>query len=294
MENVLSSKNFINQDSLVHSISENKHQRKRQADKRERNNKNNSISKKRNKKRFQAKTPLARRSPVRKTPAPRPPNRRLPTKKPGSRPNPPKRTTKKQITPKKPSPGGPIKPKPSVKPKPKPSVKPKPQPPVNPPAKPQTAEPTTTTTTVKPDKHAALKTKTISDINALRRKHQASALNFNQSLAERAQKIADKSHRRLDDIDDDSVGLVFYPKRFEDKFDPLSFWTIGTQNIKYDNLDEHTVPLNFARLVWVSSKEIGCGISELDDNAGIITICLLSPKGGIPGRYPENIRRPIP
>uniref|UniRef100_A0A0K0FJ77 Uncharacterized protein n=1 Tax=Strongyloides venezuelensis TaxID=75913 RepID=A0A0K0FJ77_STRVS len=49
-QNVLSSKNFINQDSLVHSKSENKDLKKSQGDKKGKQNKKKSVSMKRNKK----------------------------------------------------------------------------------------------------------------------------------------------------------------------------------------------------------------------------------------------------
>uniref|UniRef100_A0A0N5BVD3 SCP domain-containing protein n=1 Tax=Strongyloides papillosus TaxID=174720 RepID=A0A0N5BVD3_STREA len=226
-----------------------------------------------------------RRSSIRRTTIRRPPNGRPTTKKLEPRPTLPKRSTKKQTTPKTTLPRPPVRPS------------------VRPPLRPQTPKPTTTkrattttrstTTTVKPDKYAALIAKTISDINNLRLKHQAEKLTVSATLAKRAQKIADESHEKLNDINDDSIRLIFYHARSEREFDPLSFWTIGIQDIDYNDLNERTVPLDFAQLVWVSSKEIGCGISELKDNAGILTICLFSPKGGIPGQYPENIRRPI-
>uniref|UniRef100_A0A0N5BHQ3 SCP domain-containing protein n=1 Tax=Strongyloides papillosus TaxID=174720 RepID=A0A0N5BHQ3_STREA len=147
-------------------------------------------------------------------------------------------------------------------------------------------------TTSKPDEYAHLKSKLISDINDLRRKHHAPNLTLNNTLANQAQRIADIPRLINGGIDEKSVGFTFGVAPPEDEFNLISYWTRGAERIDYENLDEATVPRDFAQLVWVSSKEIGCGISVTDSNRVITFICFFYPKGNIPGQYRENVLRP--
>uniref|UniRef100_A0A0K0FJ59 SCP domain-containing protein n=1 Tax=Strongyloides venezuelensis TaxID=75913 RepID=A0A0K0FJ59_STRVS len=230
-----------------------------------------------------------RRPPVRRTSPRRPPPRRTTVRRPPARRTPPRRPPPRRTTAQRP----PVRRTPNPRPPNKrpPTKKPGP---ILPPPKPSTSKPTTTTTTtLKSDKYTALNTKAISEINNLRRKHQTPDLIYDKNLADRAQEIADKSGNGFHGIDDQTTGMVFYIARSEKNFDPLSEWTSGTQDIDYDNLSEDTVPYEFAQILWVSTEKIGCGTSELERKDGIVTVCLLSPKGNIPGQYQNNIRRPI-
>uniref|UniRef100_A0A0N5BHJ8 SCP domain-containing protein n=1 Tax=Strongyloides papillosus TaxID=174720 RepID=A0A0N5BHJ8_STREA len=223
-----------------------------------------------------------RRPPIRRTTPRKPPNGRPTTKKPGPRPTPPKKTTPK-------------------KPPPRPSVRP----PVRPPLRPETSKPTNTTTertttttkrtttTIKSDKYADLKSQLIKDINDLRSKHWAPALTFDQILAERAQKIADKFKEKPSPfIERSDAGLLVDFSRSKKEYGPLIFWTKGSEHINYDNLEDEPVS-DFIQLIWVKTTKIGCSISEIDPKGSLLTICLLTPKGNIQGQYDENVHRPI-
>uniref|UniRef100_A0A0K0FJ61 SCP domain-containing protein n=1 Tax=Strongyloides venezuelensis TaxID=75913 RepID=A0A0K0FJ61_STRVS len=248
--------------------------------------KQKSFAKKNIKKKVKAKKPQAPKPrppgikpPVLKPrpPGPKPPAPRPTTRKPG--PKPPtttKKTTKKPLT------GRPI------RPTPKPLGPPKP--PVILPGKPSTLKPTTT---VKPDEFADLKSQLIKDINDLRSKHRAPALNFDQALANRAQKFADEAKdKSKHNIDEGNDASIIYLAKSKEDYKPLSYWTSGSENLEYEELDQLLTLKEFTQLIWIKTTKIGCGISKFDNRGSLITICLLSPKGNIQGQYRENVLRP--
>uniref|UniRef100_A0A0N5BHR6 SCP domain-containing protein n=1 Tax=Strongyloides papillosus TaxID=174720 RepID=A0A0N5BHR6_STREA len=135
----------------------------------------------------------------------------------------------------------------------------------------------------------------ISHINYLRKIHQALKLAVNIKLTVEAQKLADKlankNEKKVNTKSQKYGVLIYFTPNINHYFIPTSEWTKGSENIDYNKLDEKTVPHNFAQLIWVSSKTIGCGISRNAKGEGFL-ICLFSPKGSIKKQYRKNIRRP--
>uniref|UniRef100_A0A0N5BL44 SCP domain-containing protein n=1 Tax=Strongyloides papillosus TaxID=174720 RepID=A0A0N5BL44_STREA len=317
IQNDLSSNNFINQDSLVHSIIgniENKNLKKRQVDNKREQTKQKSAAMTKSKTSVQGKRPSKLKPPSSKLkpPAskPKPPTSKPPVSRPTTRkPSNVKRTTRKTTakvtTARKPLPTRKIKPTTkassrTITKKPVTSTKKSTPSKTTPKITTSTSTVTTTrnritkaTTTPNPNDFDKLKSKLISDINTLRLKHQAKELTVNSTLTDLAQRLADNPRDVNNVPDRDSVGLMEAFTEIGIYEDPLLIWTSDLENINYKKLDEELVPERFGQLVWISTTDIGCGISRSDEENVVITLCLFYPKGNIPGEYRENVKPEI-
>uniref|UniRef100_A0A0K0F325 SCP domain-containing protein n=1 Tax=Strongyloides venezuelensis TaxID=75913 RepID=A0A0K0F325_STRVS len=261
IRNDLYPNNFINQDTLVHSISrsnENKYLRKRQVDKNEKQIKQRIPPSKMIKMK-----PSAPRPTTKKSQGGKPSNVKKTTRKTISKPTRPKITTKKQTKSKK-----------STTKKTLPRITQ---------SKKTTSKPTTT---AKADKFATVVHVLISDINGVRQYYNAPELNTSTTLSREAQKYADKllKTKKWRDYEDAKYGVItYYTYDINHLYIPMKTWTNGWEKIDYNNL-EKTISPALSQIVWVSSTEIGCAISEQKSEDGALTLCLFSPKGNIKGK----------
>uniref|UniRef100_A0A0N5BL48 SCP domain-containing protein n=1 Tax=Strongyloides papillosus TaxID=174720 RepID=A0A0N5BL48_STREA len=333
IQNDLLSKNFIDQDSLVHSISgicDNKYLRKRQTVEQRGQYKQKRAIKTKSKTKAPPKKPTLQkpqtpaskpklstpktsipRSTTRKPQKGKPSNVRTTTRRTTPKVTRPNITTKKQTTSKTTTTKKSSSKRPTTKqttPKTTTTKKPSSQTPTTKRTKPirkstrkSSSKPSTiittseSTTTPKPDKYAREKSKLITLINALRRHYYSKELDVSFTLTSRAQKLADilsKHHNWTMNANESSYGVVLYYTESREKYNAFHFWSRGIEKIRYEDL-ENTVPPDFGQLVWASSKEIGCGISEGKPDSDILTVCLIYPKGNIPGQYSKNIRNEL-
>uniref|UniRef100_A0A0N5BQW2 SCP domain-containing protein n=1 Tax=Strongyloides papillosus TaxID=174720 RepID=A0A0N5BQW2_STREA len=303
VQNDLSSKNFINQDSLVHSISGNneiKYLIKRQADGKIGQNKQKIAAKTKSKTKFPPKKPLPSK------PKPQKPQVMKTTNV---------RTTKKPTTAKKPLSKTTI--KPSFRTTTKKRLTPTKKTTLNKTTQETTRSTSTVTTTrkrrpkpkttPKPDKYAHLKSKVsslyiftnilqiLNEINDLRLKHQAQNLTVDPVLAKKAQYHAEKyaAQSIVPFYEDNSIKTLIYTTRIGDAFNPMSLWTGGSIFVDFEKPDQFEIDIPFTQLIWVSTTSIGCGISEDKSRSEILTVCLFYPKGNIPGQYSKNIFKSI-
>uniref|UniRef100_A0A0K0FJ58 SCP domain-containing protein n=1 Tax=Strongyloides venezuelensis TaxID=75913 RepID=A0A0K0FJ58_STRVS len=146
---------------------------------------------------------------------------------------------------------------------------------------------TTTKHTTKPettsrfDEYAYLKSQMISYVNDLRLKHQTEELTVNTTLANKAQKVADDIRNILVNIDN-SIGWLLLFTGLGDDSNPSTAKSADTENIVYGRPDSKPAPEEFAQLVWNSTKDIGCGISYIDTEHIMVTICMFYPYRKIP------------
>uniref|UniRef100_A0A0K0FQU9 SCP domain-containing protein n=1 Tax=Strongyloides venezuelensis TaxID=75913 RepID=A0A0K0FQU9_STRVS len=277
-QNDLSSRNFVNLNSLVHSVgrnSENKYFIKRQAGGNEKQKKQKSAAKK------VSKTKVPGKKPLPSKPKPKPQVRKTTTRKTKKKPN----TTKKPLTSTKKT----IPDKTTQKITKSTSTVTTTRKRVT---KPKTTKTTTksTTTTTEPEKFPHLIPKVINDINELRKKHHAPKLTVNNTLVKHIREIFDDIRSRFDDKYTKFFGMLEDIRESYPEYDPLDAWAARAEKINYDN--EGTVPKEFAQLVWASTRSIGCGYNIVDSNEVITFICLFYPKGNIPGKYKENVLKP--
>uniref|UniRef100_A0A0K0FJ90 SCP domain-containing protein n=1 Tax=Strongyloides venezuelensis TaxID=75913 RepID=A0A0K0FJ90_STRVS len=150
----------------------------------------------------------------------------------------------------------------------------------------------------KPSKYEKMKKKLKSTINTIRKKYQAKKLTHDKRLASIAQNFVDKyaeknvkeSKYKLEK--NESVGALIYRNKFNQAYVPFSLWTLGAPFIDFKNPERFPAGGDFTQLIWRSTKKIGCGISYKAKTKEVITLCLLSPKGNIEGKFKENIREP--
>uniref|UniRef100_A0A0K0FEX5 SCP domain-containing protein n=1 Tax=Strongyloides venezuelensis TaxID=75913 RepID=A0A0K0FEX5_STRVS len=150
---------------------------------------------------------------------------------------------------------------------------------------------TTTAITTISDKYAEQKSKLIQEINEARKIYHAQELIVDSELATTAQKLANESAEREQDVQntDSNLGLLTYYSDIEDSDFGLSQWIAGSYNYNCDKLEDNPDWCDdFTQLIWASSKKIGCGISKSVENV-IVVACLLYPKGNIKGEYQNNV-----
>uniref|UniRef100_A0A0N5BL45 SCP domain-containing protein n=1 Tax=Strongyloides papillosus TaxID=174720 RepID=A0A0N5BL45_STREA len=148
------------------------------------------------------------------------------------------------------------------------------------------------TTTSKPVKYKEYIDEIVKEINNIRKYYKTPELEVNSNLAREAQKLADKllKTKKWEDYKNNTFGVIIYfTPSIEDQYDPIIRWFYGFEKIDYKNL-EKTIPPALSQITWVSSKKIGCAISEENPENGALLLCLFSPKGNIPGEYNKNIR----
>uniref|UniRef100_A0A0N5BHQ2 SCP domain-containing protein n=1 Tax=Strongyloides papillosus TaxID=174720 RepID=A0A0N5BHQ2_STREA len=300
IQNDLSSNNSISQDNLIHSIIgniENEYLRKRQVDNKRRQIKQKSATQTKSKTNVQGKRPSKPKLPASKPPLTRHTTRKLSNVKITTRKNTAKVTTTRKSIPTR-----------TIKPTTKPSSRTTTNKPVistkkSTPSKttPKITKSTSTVTTTrkrinkskttpKPDEYAHLKSRLISDINDLRRKHQAKNLTVDTTLANLAQKIIDEPVIIPEETVNKSVGYLRNFAPSEMYFNPLLEWGYKPEDNDYKNLDKNPFYAKFVQLVWIATTNIGCGIRNNGPNKGISTLCLFYPKGNIPGQYSENVK----
>uniref|UniRef100_A0A0N5BMY6 SCP domain-containing protein n=1 Tax=Strongyloides papillosus TaxID=174720 RepID=A0A0N5BMY6_STREA len=315
VQNDLSSKNFLNQDSLVHSISgnnENKYLIKRQAGGKGGQNKQKSAAKKVSKTKVPIKKPPSSRP---KPPVPKPQVRKTTNRRTTTKATTTRKSTTKATTAKKSSSKRII--KTTSRTTTKKPVTPTKKTTSNKATQKTTRSTNTVTTTRKrrpkpkttprPDKYAHLKSKVsslyiftnifqiLNEINDLRLKHQAQNLTVDPVLAKKAQYHAEKyaAQLRVPFYEDNSIKTLIYTTRIGDAFNPMSLWTGGSIFVDFEKLDQFEIDIPFTQLIWVSTTTIGCGISEDKSRSEILTVCLFYPKGNIPGQYSKNIFKAI-
>uniref|UniRef100_A0A0K0F422 SCP domain-containing protein n=1 Tax=Strongyloides venezuelensis TaxID=75913 RepID=A0A0K0F422_STRVS len=279
-QNDLSSRNFVNLNSLVHSVgrnSENKYFIKRQAGGNEKEKKQKSAPKK------VSKTKVPGKKPLPSKPNPKLQVRKTTTIKIKKKPN----TTKKPVTTTKKT----IPNKTTQKITKSTSTVTTTRKRVT---KPKTTKTTTksTTTTTEPEKFPHLIPKVINDINELRKKHHAPKLTVNNTLVKQTRIILSDLENRHNGIYTKFVGMLEDFDVVDPRYNPLVTWAEGEERVNYDKFNEKTVPEEFAQLVWASTRSIGCGYIIQEANELIIFICLFYPKGNIPGKYKENVLKP--
>uniref|UniRef100_A0A0N5BMY5 SCP domain-containing protein n=1 Tax=Strongyloides papillosus TaxID=174720 RepID=A0A0N5BMY5_STREA len=131
--------------------------------------------------------------------------------------------------------------------------------------------------------------------NEIRRKHHSPELKFSYKLSEEAQKLAVKllKTKKWKYYKNSKYGVItYFTPNMEIEYTPINYWTKGETNINYKNL-EKTIPPDYAQIVWFSSKQIGCGITDKGPKKGSLTVCLFYPKGNIKNKYSKNIYKPI-
>uniref|UniRef100_A0A0N5BXZ9 SCP domain-containing protein n=1 Tax=Strongyloides papillosus TaxID=174720 RepID=A0A0N5BXZ9_STREA len=307
IQNDLSSKNFINYDTLVHSVSGNKYLRKRQADGREGQKK--SVAKKMSKPKVLPKKPSTKKPGVKpqalrkttsKTTRRTTTKRRLPTtthKRPTRQPTriptkpAPKSTTKRPVVPPK-----------------KPATSPNTSKKTSPPATTtktsittKSSATSTSTFTSKPrpnldlEPYADKKRNLIKEINDVRRDHKAPELVVDQDLSYEAQRLTTFATQQSQNVrynGDD--GLLIYYSNKENPIDPIDEWFAGYNSFNFDDPEKDSSDhSNLTQLLWAKSKKIGCGIDKYTDKDVLVVVCLISPKGNIPGHYRENVHKHV-
>uniref|UniRef100_A0A0K0F423 SCP domain-containing protein n=1 Tax=Strongyloides venezuelensis TaxID=75913 RepID=A0A0K0F423_STRVS len=145
------------------------------------------------------------------------------------------------------------------------------------------------------DKFVHEKFAIISLFNELRLQHYSPVLEYNYKLSQEAQKLAIKllKTKKWKHYKNSKYGVItYFTPNMKTQYTPIHYWIKGEKKINYKNL-EKTIPRNYAQIVWASSKQIGCGISDKGPKKGSLTLCLFSPKGNIKGKYKSNIRKSI-
>uniref|UniRef100_A0A0N5BHQ7 SCP domain-containing protein n=1 Tax=Strongyloides papillosus TaxID=174720 RepID=A0A0N5BHQ7_STREA len=332
IQNDLSSKNFINQDSLIYSISESKYLRKRQAD--EKKGQKKSVVKKITKTKVPPKKPTHYR-PTTKNP--------LVGKPQSSKPLPGKPPLNKPQT-RKPSPGrpsrGPIRltsrlvtrtpSKTTAKRSitlPKKTVTPPKRPTTTqtiskklPPSKIVTStQKTPTTVTTKPSsisaftstlaststskprpqihlgKYTKEKLDLIEKINKERRLFQANDLTVDPELSKRAQKLTEESTEKERNVINPykDVGMLTFYSNDDDHDYGFSQWISDFYDIKFDDPDNISHHHNnFTQIIWRGSKKIGCGINK-DVNLDLSPITVVACLFSPKGNIPGNYSQNI-
>uniref|UniRef100_A0A0N5CAZ2 SCP domain-containing protein n=1 Tax=Strongyloides papillosus TaxID=174720 RepID=A0A0N5CAZ2_STREA len=153
------------------------------------------------------------------------------------------------------------------------------------PKKPSTSRPTTTrkVTTTKPKKPL------YRDINTLREKYFMPKLKVNVTRSKELQKYVerfvkgDQTFKPLPPVPED---LIYFTRKGE-KYDPIEFWSKDEHLLTYENIYDDLIDLFYTKLIWKSSKYIGCGV--YGNVNGIFTFCKITPRGNIKGQYDENV-----
>uniref|UniRef100_A0A0N5BHQ6 SCP domain-containing protein n=1 Tax=Strongyloides papillosus TaxID=174720 RepID=A0A0N5BHQ6_STREA len=325
IQNDLSSKNSINQDSLINSISENKNLRKRQASVKQESRK--SVPKKTGKPIVTPKKPSI---PIRKPSKPTAP--KPSTGKPGVKRPPPKTTTRGPTTRRRSPTSTPKRPTGQLsRGTTRPTSKTTTQRPVAPPKKPApipikskktsrpaaTTRPSTTTrsptTTKSPttaittttsaststfkttpkinlQPNANKKLEIIKEINDLREVHKAPKLKVDQELSDEAQRLTTDAilHSRNVRYDGDDGLLVYYYSQGQHD-NPVDVWLAGYNVFKFENPEKDSKNYSdLTQILWADSKKIGCGIDKNREDNRYAIACLISPKGNKEGDWCET------
>uniref|UniRef100_A0A0N5BVD5 SCP domain-containing protein n=1 Tax=Strongyloides papillosus TaxID=174720 RepID=A0A0N5BVD5_STREA len=150
----------------------------------------------------------------------------------------------------------------------------------------------------KPSKYDKMKNKIINTINTIRKKYQAQKLTVDKTLATVAQNYVDRyAGKSVKESDvklskNTSVGTLVYRNKYNHPYIPFAVWTLGAPFIDFSNPERFPAGLEFTQLIWASTKKIGCGISYRSASKEVITMCLLSPKGNIEGKFKKNVLKP--
>uniref|UniRef100_A0A0K0EZW2 SCP domain-containing protein n=1 Tax=Strongyloides venezuelensis TaxID=75913 RepID=A0A0K0EZW2_STRVS len=148
-------------------------------------------------------------------------------------------------------------------------------------------------TTTKPrnpaTKYIKMKYLLYRDINELRGKYNFPKLKVNLTLSIELQKYVvrfikgDKTLKPRPPAPED---LYYFCKPGE-KYDPIKFWSKDKAFLTREYIEMGTLDLFYSKLIWKSSKYIGCGVHG--DVNGIATFCKITPRGNIKGQYYENV-----
>jgi hypothetical protein len=137
-----------------------------------------------------------------------------------------------------------------------------------------------------------VKDKMLQRHNQLRHEHNAPALKWNNEIASVAQQWATKvagdnkmTHRPNNKYGENIFVTSCNPISGAQ---PVDAWYSEIKDYSYGSTKFSTVTGHFTQVVWVGSKEVGCGQAKSNKNM-IYVVCNYSPPGNYNGKFKDNI-----